>query len=131
MVHRGDMHWIVYSPVFVTIAITAAVFWYAATTGPKEVGALGYLFLFIAMVLWLQISRVTTEIAVTDRRAIVKRGLIRRSTMEMNVWQVESVGVDQSILGRLLDYGTVTARGTGAGIEPIAKIKQPLLCVRL
>jgi uncharacterized membrane protein YdbT with pleckstrin-like domain len=112
----------------VTVALSAGIFWYAETTGPEEVGALGILCVFVAILIWLQIwiTRVTTEIAVTDRRVIVKRGLVRRSTMEMNVWQVESVGVDQSILGRLLDYGTVTARGTGAGIEPIAKIAEPL-----
>ena len=48
-----------------------------------------------------------TEFAVTDRRVISKRGFIMRDTDEMNMDKVESVDVDQSILGRLLDYGTV------------------------
>jgi uncharacterized membrane protein YdbT with pleckstrin-like domain len=69
----------------------------------------------------------TTEIAVTSRRVIVKRGLIRRSTIEMNAGRIESVEVDQSIAGRLLDFGTVEVRGTGGGIEPIAKVAAPLL----
>ena len=40
--------------------------------------------------------------------------------------EVESVDVDQSILGRLLGYGTVTVRGTGAGFEPLKRIAQPI-----
>ena len=55
-----------------------------------------------------------TEMAVTDRRIIYKRGLIRRMTAEMNIEKVESVSVGQSILGRILDYGTIDVRGTGA-----------------
>jgi hypothetical protein len=40
--------------------------------------------------------------------------------------KVESVDVDQSVLGRLLDYGDITIRGTGVGIEPLRGIGAPL-----
>jgi len=68
----------------------------------------------------------TTEIAVTNHRIIYKAGLIRRDTVEILMDKVESVDVDQSILGRLLGYGTVTVRGTGAGFEPLKRIAQPI-----
>jgi uncharacterized membrane protein YdbT with pleckstrin-like domain len=68
----------------------------------------------------------STEIAVTDRRIIYKRGLIQRHTIEINMDKVESVDVDQSILGRLFDYGTITVRGTGEGIEPLRNISTPI-----
>jgi uncharacterized membrane protein YdbT with pleckstrin-like domain len=71
-------------------------------------------------------ARWTTEIAVTNRRVIFKRGFIRRRTIEMNMDKVESVDVDQSILGRVFDYGDVTIRGTGAGLEPLRTIDSPL-----
>jgi uncharacterized membrane protein YdbT with pleckstrin-like domain len=60
-----------------------------------------------------------TEIAVTDRRIIYKRGFINRHTEEMNMDKVASVDVDQSILGRILDYGTVhVAKGpAGQAVE--------------
>ena len=51
----------------------------------------------------------------TDRRIIYKRGFINRHTEEMNMDKVASVDVDQSILGRILDYGTVHLMGTGGG----------------
>jgi uncharacterized membrane protein YdbT with pleckstrin-like domain len=67
-----------------------------------------------------------TEIAVTDRRIIYKRGFIRRVTAEMNMDKVESVDVTQSILGRLLDYGSIHVRGTGEGIEHLHNIAHPV-----
>ena len=58
-----------------------------------------------------------TEIAVTNRRVIYKKGLVRRQTNEMNMDKVESVKINQSILGRMLDYGDVTILGTGEGFR--------------
>jgi uncharacterized membrane protein YdbT with pleckstrin-like domain len=44
----------------------------------------------------------------------------------MNMDKVESVDVDQSIMGRLLNYGDVTIHGTGEGWEPLDRIDAPL-----
>lgn len=68
----------------------------------------------------------TTEVAVTNRRVILKRGFIRRRTTEINNDKVESVDVHQSIAARILGYGTVTIRGTGTGLEPVRNIDNPL-----
>jgi uncharacterized membrane protein YdbT with pleckstrin-like domain len=68
----------------------------------------------------------TTEVAVTNLRVIYKTGLVKRTTNEMNMDKVESVKVDQSILGRILDYGTVTITGTGAGLEALPSVAQPI-----
>jgi uncharacterized membrane protein YdbT with pleckstrin-like domain len=72
------------------------------------------------------IRRATTEFAVTDQRVIYKTGLLGRHTLEMNRTKVESVDVDQSIPGRLFDYGTIIVRGTGGSLEPIRHIAAPL-----
>lgn len=68
----------------------------------------------------------TTEFAVTNRRIIAKRGFIRRHTLEMLLAKVESVSVYQSILGRLLNFGTVTVIGTGGTRESFQAISAPL-----
>ena len=80
--------------------------------------------LFLLLAAWIQYR--TTEFAVTDRRIIAKTGLISRKTVEMFLDKVESLNVDQSVPGRLLDYGTVTIRGTGATSEAIPDISAPL-----
>jgi len=70
--------------------------------------------------------RWTTEIAVTDRRVVLKRGFVRRHTVEMNMQKVESVDVDQTQLGRIFNYGTVTIKGTGSTLESLRMIDHPL-----
>lgn len=70
--------------------------------------------------------RWTTEIAVTDRRIILKRGLISRTTIEMNMQKVESVDVEQTLMGRLFNYGDVTIRGVGSSSETFRMIDAPL-----
>jgi uncharacterized membrane protein YdbT with pleckstrin-like domain len=96
---------------------TEEFFWFlAAVSAIAAIGA------FIPA--WFR--RLTTEIAVTDRRIILKRGFIRRATIEMNLAKVESVDVDQTLLGRLFDFGSVTIRGTGSTFEKLRMIDSPL-----
>lgn len=68
----------------------------------------------------------TDEFAITNRRIIVKTGLVSRHTLEMNLSKIESVNVDQSIMGRLLGYGTITIIGSGGTRESFPNIKNPL-----
>jgi uncharacterized membrane protein YdbT with pleckstrin-like domain len=86
------------------------------------------IFALFAFASWLRalIRRISTELAVTDRRVIYKTGLFRRYTIEINRSKVETVGVNQSLLGRFLGFGTVTVRGTGGSFEPIPFIGDPL-----
>jgi len=67
-----------------------------------------------------------TETDVTDRRVVHKTGFIKRRTFEMALDKIESVDVNQSILGRILDYGDVTIMGVGEGRESIKTIASPL-----
>lgn len=80
----------------------------------------------LLLVLIAVVARLTTELVLTDRRIITKRGLISRDTMEMNLSKVESVHVNQGLLGRLLNFGDVTVVGTGSSPEPLRGIADPL-----
>jgi len=70
--------------------------------------------------------RWTTETDVTSFRIVHKTGFIKRRTFEMSLDKVESVDVNQSILGRLMNYGDVTIMGVGEGKETITTIASPL-----
>jgi uncharacterized membrane protein YdbT with pleckstrin-like domain len=70
--------------------------------------------------------RWTTETDVTNMRVVHKTGFIKRRTFEMPLDKVESVDVNQSILGRILNYGDVTILGVGEGKETISTIASPL-----
>ena len=126
--YRTTISWTVYaSALWVSLAAAATAYlafkayvdWLFLASG-----ALGV----IALVLFGRgaLERAATEIAVTDRRIIFKRGLIRRHTVEMNMQKVESVDVDQTLLGRLFNYGDVTVRGVGSTFERLNFIDAPL-----
>jgi uncharacterized membrane protein YdbT with pleckstrin-like domain len=73
------------------------------------------------------IDKYTDEFAITNKRVIIKTGLISRKTFEMNHSKIESVNVEQGVLGRLLGYGTIRVVGSGGTKEAFPKIQNPLV----
>ena len=67
-----------------------------------------------------------TEIVVTDRRVIYAHGFIQRHSVEVHMDKIESLDVDQGMLGRVFDYGDVTIRGTGTTMEPLHDVDRPI-----
>ncbi len=68
----------------------------------------------------------STELAITNKRIIAKFGFITRHTTEIQINKVESIQVEQGVMGRMLNYGTLTVTGTGASFAPIPNISDPL-----
>ena len=130
VIYQAKLSWVMYLPGLLVLIAAAAVFGlgraifgdtYWGDILSLIIAAIG---LYMVAAEWFE--RWTTEIAITDRRIIFKRGFIRRDTIEMSVEKVESVDVNQSLLGRLLDYGNITIRGTGTGFAPLRSIDSPL-----
>jgi uncharacterized membrane protein YdbT with pleckstrin-like domain len=132
--YRAYLHWIIYVRPGWVMLIGVLLILYAANTvtgdqdTAKAFAVVGFILSLLGTlgILIAAISRWTTEIAVTNQRVILKRGLIRRDTIEINMPKVESVDVRQSILGRLLNYGTVIVRGTGGSTNPLTTVAEPL-----
>ena len=72
------------------------------------------------------IIRWSSEFVITNRRIIIKTGFIARRTFEMNLSKIESVNVDQSFMGRIFGYGSMTIIGTGGTREAFRNIRKPL-----
>jgi uncharacterized membrane protein YdbT with pleckstrin-like domain len=72
------------------------------------------------------VRRNATEMAVTNKRIIIKVGFLTKRTVELFLSKVESVGVEQTILGRMMGYGSLTVRGTGGTHEPFSHVANPL-----
>jgi len=94
-------------------------------SGMVPVGLLG---IFIAAVLvgLGVLRRASAEFAITNKRVIIKVGIIKHRTAEMFLNKIESVGVEQGLLGRMLGYGAITVRGTGGTPEPFNRVPHPL-----
>jgi uncharacterized membrane protein YdbT with pleckstrin-like domain len=115
------LHLIVFAwPVFFALL---AVITIASGAGPAS----GF-FWFVAIVLGTLslLSYMTSEFAVTTKRVIIKVGALRRRTLELQLGKVESVTVNQGILGRIFGYGTIVVTGTGGTKEPFKQIAAPM-----
>jgi uncharacterized membrane protein YdbT with pleckstrin-like domain len=130
--YRTGLHWIVLlvPGLFGGLLILLGLSTLIAALTTKSGGMTGVAFFiagFGALVIALAVmSRNATEMAVTNKRVVVKVGLLRKKTIELFMSKVESVGVEQGLLGRMLGYGSIVVRGTGGTAEPFRKVRSPL-----
>jgi uncharacterized membrane protein YdbT with pleckstrin-like domain len=131
VLYETKLHWWIYLPA-IGILILALAFAIGSFFTPPQFGVVllvvaGVVFL-VTIPAFLRgfIARATTELAVTSRRVIHKTGLFRRHTFEMNLSQIESVGVEQSILGRIFGFGELSIYGAGGNPQRIPTISNPL-----
>ena len=82
----------------------------------------------LGLIFWVMafIRYKTTELAFTNKRVIAKFGFISRQTIELNISKVESIQVNQSILGRIFNFGTLVISGAGNPQAPIPGISDPM-----
>ncbi|MBF8305021.1 MAG: putative permease of the major facilitator superfamily [Acidobacteria bacterium] len=120
VVYKATLHWIIFLKPFVVILIGIALL------GVEP--AIGGIVIVVGSVVGLPafIDYKTSEFGVTSKRVIVKVGLLRRRTLELLLRQVEAISVDQSLLGRLLGFGSLTLTGTGGVREVFHNIASPL-----
>lgn len=80
----------------------------------------------LVLLLWAWLVCKTTELAITNKRVVSKSGIIRRTAMELRLGKIESIKVDQGIVGRILNFGSIHICGTGGEQTPIECIADPL-----
>lgn len=80
----------------------------------------------VAVLANVYLTYISTELAVTNKRIVAKFGFIRRSTVELNIGKVESVQVEQGVMGRLFDFGTIIVSGAGNPQAPVPGISRPI-----
>jgi uncharacterized membrane protein YdbT with pleckstrin-like domain len=127
----GRLHWVIFLRAIAlgVAGLVVLAFAQELDSRTREVADfVGGIVLAVGLLAFLQasLSRSITELAVTNRRVIYKRGFLRRHTVEMNMDKVETVDVDQSVAGRLLGYGSIRVLGTGRGIENLRRVSAPL-----
>lgn len=85
---------------------------------------------FVVGIYWLiraYIYYATSEYVVTNKRVVIKIGWITRVSLELLLDKVEGVLVDQSVFGRIFNYGVITIIGTGGTKDSFPFIPDPLL----
>jgi len=132
VLYSTNAHWIFYLPAIAAWIVALVLLILSRATITESIILLclaASAVVAIAALYWsvkAWFHRWTTETDVTNLRVVHKTGFIKRRTFEMALDKVESVDVNQSILGRLLNYGDVTILGVGEGRETISTIASPL-----
>jgi uncharacterized membrane protein YdbT with pleckstrin-like domain len=132
VLYSTNAHWIFYGPAIMAWIVALVLF-----VSSRQTGIEGLILVYLSAAAVVAIGAIywtvkawfhrwTTETDVTNMRVVHKTGFIKRRTFEMSLDKVESVDVNQSILGRVLNYGNVTVRGVGEGVETIDTIAAPL-----
>jgi uncharacterized membrane protein YdbT with pleckstrin-like domain len=131
VLYSTNAHWIFYGPAIVAWIVVVALLIVGAAIPPLVPLAWAAATVIAVAGVYFTIRgwfhRLTTETDVTDRRVVHKTGFINRHTFEISLDKIASVEVDQSIPGRLLNYGNVTIVGMGEmPPQPIKTIASPL-----
>ena len=121
VVYRTHLNLVIFTwpLLFAALALAALVLGFRMSAG---------VLFILALVLLLPkyVAYVTSEFAVTNKRLIVKVGVLRRRTIELQLSKVEAIAVEQGLLGRIFGYGNIVVTGTGGTKEPFRTISGPL-----
>ena len=133
VLYSTNAHWIFFGPA-ILLWILAAIFLVLSgmvpAGSPLIVGCwalaaiVALLALYKTVTAWFH--RWTTETDVTSLRVVHKTGFINRQTFEMSLDKIESVDVNQTIPGRIFDYGDVTIMGVGKSEEKLNMVTSPI-----
>lgn len=127
---KGQIHWLVFVP-FLVISIFLAVVVWLKTHLIDNFIIIDISILLLAVITVFQlfkslIKKYATELIITNKRVVAKFGLIKRNTIEIPHSKVESIIIDQGIIDRIFNCGTVIIQGMGNSKTPIPLISKPL-----
>ena len=123
----AKLHWINYLFVGFLFAVSALLWIYSLVPEDYNKSDISWLVLFFAgwgvyqfLKLWV------IEMAVTNKRVVLRKGIIAIDTDELKNTKIEGIEVEQSVMGRILNYGNVCFGGVGIGKLVFANVSQPL-----
>jgi len=129
LLYSAKLHWVVFIWPIIWVIVAIIFFISGGNSSGTPIGLIfGVLFILIALIMGIgsYVKYSTSEFGVTNKRVIVKVGLISRISIEVLLNKVEGIQVNQGILGRILGYGSITISGTGGTKDPFHKISDPL-----
>lgn len=139
ILYVAQLHWIIYRHGILLAPIGALLGQYGTPllrsvfgnmaadmlATPMKFFALAVVLAGVLHLVFSYIRQTSTELVITNQRVIAKYGFIATTTFELMLTKVEGANIDQTVMGRLLGYGTVMVRGTGGGISPIDHVANP------
>jgi uncharacterized membrane protein YdbT with pleckstrin-like domain len=129
VLYKTRLHWVLFAkPVLVVLAGAILAVLLRQVQDPPWLWMIGGVLALVGLV-WGFVHYVevmTSEFAVTTSRLIFKVGLVSRYTTELLLSKVESIGVQQGLVGRMLNHGDLTVTGTGGAREVFRRVRDPI-----
>lgn len=121
--YKGKVHWIIYVGAIVWLTLGLLMI-----AGGKEMLPVSIIFIVLGVILGLNALIVcyTSEFVVTSKRVVMKTGFIKRHSTDVMLSKMETINVDQGILGRIFNYGTVVVGGSGGTKNGFKGVANPL-----
>jgi len=123
ILYRTKKHWIIF---LTPLALTIVAFFFFFNANPFVV-KISFLPALAAAFSWGYefLDYFTSDYAITDKRILMKEGFFFRHTNDTRLSTIANVSVNQSLLGQLLNYGTVMINSFGGGTDPFTEIDGP------
>lgn len=141
IVYRTRKHFIIFTiPVILTV-LTLILFMQIPPMIDKFLGGTSlqntrYFIIFAACIgpavfaafYWVKewLNYVTSDFVVTTKRLIMKEGFFVRKATDARLTTISHVTVDQTLLGQIMDYGTVVVNNFGGSRDVFLLISRPI-----
>jgi len=122
VIYKGNLHWWIYMKNVLLILLGVIICSSAKSSGANAVGGILVFFALIGLVGAYMRSK-SSEFVVTNRRIMLKTGVLKRKLVELQLNRAEGLSVDQGIIGRMFNFGSiiVTSGGVKEVFSPIAQ----------
>ncbi len=123
--YRTRLHWKIFVvPTLIAAAMLALSIW--AFSAERRVLAIPPVAIAVILLFGAWIRRRSSEFAVTNKRVIIKLGVMTTRSMELLLSKIEGITVSQTVAGRMFGFGEIIVTGSGGTQEPFNNIQSPL-----
>lgn len=126
-IYQAHLHWVIFFwPIVLIIISEVVAYQFPAFRTPSYILSAILLLWCVFLLLTYQFSSVTIK----KSQVILRTGLWVRQTVDISLNKIESIDIRQSLLGSVLQYGTLIITGTGGTRQMINYLSKPLTCRR-
>ena len=125
IVYEANQHWIIYWKPFLLVLLAIALFAIPTSNNELLVQVIAAAVLVCIACIWAVNIYGGRKYILTNRRLILKRGIVRRESTDLILRRCEGVSISQSIMGRILSYGRVDVT-TGEVVNSFRHIEDPV-----
>jgi uncharacterized membrane protein YdbT with pleckstrin-like domain len=123
LLHLTRPHWVIF-----LMPLVLMLFAWVLPAVPPFIDMIARIILLFGIIRAIRavIFYYTSEYGITNKRVLIKMGWIRRTSLEIYLNRVESIKINQSILGRFLNYGSIRVIGMGGSSDEFSFVPDPV-----